>query len=97
MKQIMILFLVFTLISCQKDNLIENEFQNINDQEIGIKNGRFYFPTLDEFQTIYNEIKVKEDNEIYNSLSNYYNDKFFVLKPIVTESNENIVNEQLRK
>ena len=80
--------------SCQKDYLTEGA-EDQADLRIGVKDGRLFFPDIETFQAEYEKVKQLDDSGIYSKVSEFYNDDFIMLRPIVTDNNEFEIAKQL--
>lgn len=89
------IYFSFFLFSCQQVDFV-NESNSIN-QSANTKNGRLYFPSIEAFSEQYKIVKDMPDDDLYNEMSKYYSEDFINLRPIVTNSNENKMYEQIEK
>lgn len=79
------------LVACNKETLNESNqvIEPIDFNQIGIRDGRIYFPNKSTFESYYKEMREKSDEDISIILENkFYSDDFYSLKPITNNANE---------
>jgi len=91
--------IVLLFISCNKDDLLAEETQNlseiVNYDEIEVLNGRLYFPNKTTFQNYYKDLRNKDENIVADILeTKFYSKDFYSLRPIVNDRTEQIEVER---
>lgn len=82
--------LAFGLNSCDNELIESNSTQNIND-EVTINNGRLSFQSKESFARVFKEFAEASDAKLFKYFQPLYEEGFYSLRPIVTESNEQFV------